>query len=833
VVAVADGEPPRPAMGGQLLNRSTPIAETSLRGLHPRSIEDSAEIRRLLERARENHCVFHRGLNTQVDLETAQLERVGSSTLVFRAPNFEKGSREQVFLNFNFEDRPYFFATARTAPIEGGRLVVRIPETIFYSERRDRLRRAPDAHSGDPRRVRLAFERGEAVEGFVMDVSPGGLGLMVQRDSVVTSDALLDMKFLDGAEAGSTTRAQLRNWRPVAERPGWTRIGVVQTKAERVEPIAVEYWTAMTDGASVVREVEPTQTHLDSLEPWVLRFSNSKGERIVSLVDSWGDPRGATAVVIPNGWGQTKEALLPLARTIVATFRAASEPVCVVRFDGIRKRGESYNDPTCRIPGREYLHYAFSQGAGDIEEIARFLRESSDFGVSSVVLVSFSAAAIEARSVLARDRERLISAWISVVGAPDLQSMARSISGGVDLMGGSERDIKFGIQELLGVAIDIDRIVSDGLASGLMFIEDARSDLANITVPITWYHGGYDSWVEFSRVQDVLSSGNASNRRLIVAPTGHQLKNSSHASQAFACIASEIGRLALCSYLSPRSASTREIRQLRIKERARASLEVPDLRCFWRDYLVGRDRSYGIELLNNGSAYYTMMGQQVDLLRLCNGDRVVDLGSGVGAFGLFLAGRGQLPRELSINSIDYVREAHERARIRIAAVNLPSGMKISYIDADLNILHDQNHIPLASGSADAIIASLLLSYLERPELLLMEMQRLLRPGGRLVISSLSKDADISRLYTESAAELTLGIAHRALPELQPEQLRTALRSFLNDASKVLELEDAGAFQFWEAAELIELVTSSGFGKVEARKSLGNPPQAILLSAVRI
>jgi hypothetical protein len=71
VVAVADGELPRPATGGQLLNRSTPIAETSRRGLHLRSIEDLAEIRRLLERARENHCVFHRDLNTQVDLDTA------------------------------------------------------------------------------------------------------------------------------------------------------------------------------------------------------------------------------------------------------------------------------------------------------------------------------------------------------------------------------------------------------------------------------------------------------------------------------------------------------------------------------------------------------------------------------------------------------------------------------------------------------------------------------------------------------------------------------------------------------------------------------------------
>lgn len=227
------------------------------------------------------------------------------------------------------------------------------------------------------------------------------------------------------------------------------------------------------------------------------------------------------------------------------------------------------------------------------------------------------------------------------------------------------------------------------------------------------------------------------------------------------------------------------------------------------------------------------MEQQVDLLRPSRGDRIVDLGSGVGAFEFFLARFDECPSDLSIKAIDYVREAHQRARTRLAAVRLPCGMKISYIDADLNLLHDRNHIPLACESVDAVIASLLLSYLECPELLLMEIHRLLAPGGRLVISSLRKDADISKLYTESAAELTLGIARRVLPGLQPGQLHTALRNFLNDTAKVLELEDAGAFQFWETGELIELVARSGFRKVGVGKSLGNPPQAILLSAVRI
>jgi hypothetical protein len=45
--------------------------------------------------------VFHRGLNTEVDLESAQLERIDNDELIFMAANFEKDSRAQVFLNFS------------------------------------------------------------------------------------------------------------------------------------------------------------------------------------------------------------------------------------------------------------------------------------------------------------------------------------------------------------------------------------------------------------------------------------------------------------------------------------------------------------------------------------------------------------------------------------------------------------------------------------------------------------------------------------------------------------------------------------------------------------
>lgn len=169
-------------LGGHLHNRSTPIAETSLRGLHPRSIDEPRQIAQLLERARENRCVFHRGLNTQVNLETAQLETIAADCLIFDAPNFEQDFRDRIFFNFSIQGRPYFLSTTRARPFENRRLAVRIPRTIFYSERRDRMRRAPGRSKGDPRLLTVSSENSNPSKGIVVDLSPGGLGLIIQQE---------------------------------------------------------------------------------------------------------------------------------------------------------------------------------------------------------------------------------------------------------------------------------------------------------------------------------------------------------------------------------------------------------------------------------------------------------------------------------------------------------------------------------------------------------------------------------------------------------------------------------------------------------------------------
>jgi ubiquinone/menaquinone biosynthesis C-methylase UbiE len=418
------------------------------------------------------------------------------------------------------------------------------------------------------------------------------------------------------------------------------------------------------------------------------------------------------------------------------------------------------------------------------------------------------------------------------VGSPDVQSMTRSISGGVDFVGGYERDIQFGIQGLLGVEVDIDRLQLDGVSNDLLFIDDSRSDLAMIEIPITWYHGRYDGWVELDRVRDVLSHGDTSKRRLIVVATGHQLSNSSQANEVFGWVASEIGRMALGRELSPQSAGTREVRNLRVAERHRLPSVETDLRNFWRDYLIGRDRSFGIELLTSGSAYRRMMELQVESLRLSSGDRVIDLGAGTGSFEQQLARLPDCPSPIHVTAVDYVREALRRARDRLDQPATSYGLIVSYLEADLNLFHPQQKIPLKSDSFEAAIASLLLNYLECPESVLREIRRLLRPGGRMVISSLRRDADFSRLYVENLTELQLGVARDELPDLKQVEIGPVSRSFLNDAARILELEEVGAFRFWDSDELEQLVAQAGFTAIKTDSALGTPPQALIVTATK-
>jgi ubiquinone/menaquinone biosynthesis C-methylase UbiE/pimeloyl-ACP methyl ester carboxylesterase len=799
------------------------ISTETLARLHPEAITDHRQIADLIRGWAQANAPLRRGTNRAVAPELATIVEIDPERAVLDCINFgEIGP--VVFLSTEYRGVPYFCSfSVRKVGKQIGRkrkVVVLVPGVIYRAERRDRARRGT---SDKVPSISILRETGQRCEARVVDVSGDGMGVAVPPNEHVR---LGEGFRIEGGDRSSSW-AIARNQRAHKAVTGWHRIGF------SVLPAAPGTSLASVTASTVLSELgglaESSNPELLPEEPTIVRFQNTQGEELVGILDQVGDPNRAPAILIPSAWGKTKETLAGLAATILATFAEANRSVSVLRFDGIRKRGESRNDPECRPPHLQNLNYTFTQGATDLLAAARFLQE--ECAARQLLIVSLSVASIEARRAIVIDRGNRFSGWISVVGATDPQSLIRVISGGVDYLAGAERGVQFGRQYVQGMLLDIDRTATEALSSRIAFLDDARRDFAAIRCPITWISGDNDAWTDPLRVQDALAFGPNKERRLITSDTGHQLKSSLEAAEVFGIVASECARLlGVHGLLQPVSANSRSLRARRSAERRR--LRAPDvqvdLRSFWRDYLLGRDLNLGMELVTETSAYRALMHEQIVELQISEGQTIVDLGSGVATFERALGTSGLDLSRLRVIAVDLILEGMQRGR---AALRGPSPLPVGHIVADLG-LGSARSLPLSPGSANRVLGSLLLNYLSNPERFLSEVYFLLRPGGRLVLSVLRKDADTSKICVSGIAELRTGQGLASFGQSRETEINDALGGFISDAARLLDLEEQGLFRFWDRDDLRAALEKAGFVDVAVRGAFGDPPQAWLVSAVR-
>jgi ubiquinone/menaquinone biosynthesis C-methylase UbiE len=829
--------------------RAARLEADSLGRLHRDLIEDGVRIREILERLKRDRIEVKRGLTRGIDREKGHVGHVEDDRILLDMTHFDSDREGQSFFSFELDGAPYFFEgvpLGRDDAAADG-LPFQMPRDLYAAERRGFSRRRFDTADADdsgaeaPRKVELETSEGTCVPGDVLDWSYDGLAVSVSENAESELASEVKVRFLDGPSAGDLAFGEVRHIER-SEQGGWVRLGmaVSRTRVQKKVPVdrrdrldrgKLDRWMSGLAKLGAVGRLSarkalgrklPSDLHLP-----IERYEDESGQELVAYVDIVGDPKGAPAVVISPGWGKTKETLLPLAETLLETFRRAGQPIVVVRFDGIRRRGESHNDPQCRAKGREAQNFTLSQCVRDVQVTLDHLEETYD--TRRAVLVSFSASAVEGRRVVSTDSR--IVGWVSVVGAADLQSALRIVTGGVDYPYGYQQGVKFGLQEILGVEVDMDNVLSDGLEHRLWYQEDARQDMAAVKVPVTWIHGRDDAWMDLERVRELLSVGDASQRHLIEVPMGHQMRTSDMALDTFRLIASEVGSMVLDHRPKSRGPDLVALETRRLAERARLGRAAPDLHEFWQDYLLGRDRSFGIDLMAAMSPYEAMMALQVARLELGPGDCVADLGAGTGALVSHLTTKTEVPEKLRILALDFVSDALRRAGERAQSLAATGGDMRS-IRCNLAVDAAKQVIPLADESVDAVLASLLISYLPKPEAVVQEAFRVLRPGGRLVLSSLRRDADTSRLYTRGVEELKAGRGRELLGEQTPEQVAAATRSFLNDAARLLDLEEEGVFHFYDEDELVEMVRASGFSQTVAEPTFGDPAQAVVVSAIR-
>ena len=103
------------------------------------------------------------------------------------------------------------------------------------------------------------------------------------------------------------------------------------------------------------------------------------------------------------------------------------------------------------------------------------------------------------------------------------------------------------------------------------------------------------------------------------------------------------------------------------------------------------------------------------------GQLAADIGAGSG----FIT-EGLLQRGVGVISVDQSEAMLEEMRRKFAGAEL-----------DLR-LGEAESLPVADGSVEAVFANMYLHHVERPAQAIAEMRRLLKPGGRLVITDLDE-----------------------------------------------------------------------------------------------
>jgi SAM-dependent methyltransferase len=138
---------------------------------------------------------------------------------------------------------------------------------------------------------------------------------------------------------------------------------------------------------------------------------------------------------------------------------------------------------------------------------------------------------------------------------------------------------------------------------------------------------------------------------------------------------------------------------------------------------------------------------------------------------------------------------------------------------------------LAARHYTAVVASLFISYLFNPEYLLEDCFEALQPRGKILVSSMKPDSDLSVIfinYIEALQRAEWGLSH----EQDRKDYLAGARAMLNEAASLFELEESGFFRFYTAMELYNLLSAAGFEQITVRPSMGSPCQAFIAVGIK-
>lgn len=613
----------------------------------------------------------------------------------------------------------YYFQTRVVEALDTV-LHLELPENLVLTEKRTTERHT----TSDNQLWRVARERGPRSGGVgrLIDSSTAGISLEVHKwdfEDLTTGEVV----FLEDGETSRTLRGEVRHLDEFDSETGRRlKIGI-ELGTQRKDPyhrrLAIDAFRDIpvyTDAATVA--------DCELFRSMVVQFPTRDRRRIVGLLNATRLGRVSTAIVIPSAFGKKKEALAPLALTLLASYCHNGEDVVVLRFDGTDRPGESSSRLAGTARGYEMLGYRISQGRSDLEAALDFVRDNPFFSADRIILGTFSMSALDARRFLSECRNRGdISAWISVMGVPAAKSALIQTLGGLDIVGNHVAGLESGVCGLLGHLLDMDQVAADLVSSRYAYVTDARSDMAKIDLPVLWMYGTHDRWVGPEEVYDIMSVDAGAPRSIFEIPAGHNLRTSDDALRTFRIIAAyalsvsaggdEQRDVLEAAVDLARTAPRNELLDLVTYERERLDAQVSreSMDDYWQRYLIGNGSA------NSGYDFYRMLEpflaflkEEADVLGVAGNHRVLDAGCGTGLF-LELLVKRLLSMETKFSgeivATDLVPAALDRAKQKIDALqgSLGSAISVTYQALDLE---PSRLIPIARylGDPKASIESL-------------------------------------------------------------------------------------------------------------------------------